>query len=169
MPSILELDIRYLAALSRELQNHIKDENISILPLFRDEYFHRITMVLQSPISSDTLKHCSTEITALCNEIAKTVNLERYFTLDQCIQRIDRLLKKLSQKRLHNYADDQNDILYQFMRNRGFAISKQELRMGCSRPISAAYEQGYLSISEAFDAISAIFTTSNNTENLGFR
>jgi hypothetical protein len=50
------------------------------------------------------------------------------------------------------------------MRHKGFVISKQQLQQGNSSPISNAYEQGYLSITEAFDALSAIFDKSNNVE-----
>lgn len=164
MPSLLELDIRYLASLSRELQNHIMDENISILPQLRERYAQRLSVVLENSISAKTLETQSTEISNLCNDIGITVNLERYYTLDQCIQRIHTLLEKLSQNSLDSSSDDDSDILFQFMRNRGFAISKQELHKGNSSPISAAYEQGYLSISEAFDALSAIFSTTNNLE-----
>lgn len=157
MSTIWELDMGYLESLGKELRGYIKDDEVTVLPQLRTQYLAELNAVIEKMVSSSAKTDQMEALVKVCQHIATTVNTSRYHRLSQCIERIHSLVNKLRHQQNADSQPLNADALFFLAQNHGIAISRHDLNDGKASSVSFAYQQGYLSISEAFDALSALF------------
>lgn len=146
-----------LFELCKEIAKDVKDDQIAILP--QDRQYIAAALKLYTDTTQNDLECVSEslhELHAVLLHLSNVVNLQRYYRLEENVRQaflfIDRYSLYIEQPK----SDvDLRTKLTLFLLNKGVISHESQLQQGNSSSIVNAYIKGFLSLTEAYDAISA--------------